>query len=165
MNKGTVHVICGNGNGKSSAAMGRGLMALNEGKSVIVIQFLKGSKDSHPMDAINRLEPDMKVFRFEKSETFFENLSKEEQEEELINIRNGLNFAKKVLTTRECGLLILDELLGLLDQHLIGLEDVTKILEAREEDVDVILTGQAFPSELAPFVDTAVRLENIGTGK
>ena len=33
-----------------------------------------------------------------------------------INIRNGLNYAKKVLTTEECDLLVLDEALGLVDQ-------------------------------------------------
>lgn len=165
MNKGSVHVICGNGNGKTSAALGKGLIEVNQGRSVIVIQFLKGSKESYPMEAIERLEPDMKVFRFEKSHAFFETLSKEEKDEELINIRNGLNFAKKVLTTGECDVLILDEFLGLLDQELISDEDIKTILASRDEEVDIILTGQVFPERLSGYIDSAVRLENIDLGR
>ena len=38
-------------------------------------------------------------------------LSDAEKKDEEINLRNGLNYAKKVLTTEECDLLVLDEAL------------------------------------------------------
>ena len=56
-----------------------------------------------------RLEPEIKVFCFEKSEKDYQSLSPEEQQEEVMNIKNGLNFARKVLTTDGCDILILDE--------------------------------------------------------
>ena len=64
---------------------------------------------------MKRLEPEIKIFRFEKSDEDYVNLSEERKTEEWQNIRNGLNFAKKVLYTGECSLLILDEVLGLID--------------------------------------------------
>ena len=75
-----------------------------------------------------RLEPEIKIFRFEKSDLNFAELSEEKKTEEIINIKNGINFAKKVLSTGECDLLILDELLGLIDNSIITVEDLKKII-------------------------------------
>ena len=36
-----VHIFCGSGKGKTSAAFGRGIRQAGEGKSVVLIQFLK----------------------------------------------------------------------------------------------------------------------------
>ena len=36
-----VHIFCGSGMGKTSAAFGRGIRQAGEGKSVVLIQFLK----------------------------------------------------------------------------------------------------------------------------
>lgn len=161
MSKGTVQVICGPGTGKTTAAIGKGISAVTRHKSVIMIQFLKGHQDPEIFDVLKRLEPEMKVFRFEKSTGFFETLSEEEKQEELINIRNGFCFAKKVLSTRECDVLILDEVLGILDQGIITLEEFKAFLHAREEDVEIILTGKVFPKKLEPYVDTISRIDNV----
>ena len=59
-------------------------------------------------------------------------LSEDKKQEEIVNIKNGLNFAKKVLTTGECDLLILDEVLGLIDNEIITVEDLKNLLEARD---------------------------------
>ena len=67
------------------------------------------------MEILKRLEPEFKIFRFEKTPVFFDQLAEEEKNEARICIRNGLNFAKKVLVTGECDILILDEILGILD--------------------------------------------------
>ena len=109
MKQGKIHIYSGDGHGKTPAALGEALYAASEGKTVVVIQFLKAD---HLMNAeyLKRLEPEIKIFRFEKSEEEFSQLSAERQQEEIHNIKNGLNFAKKVLTTGECSLLILDEI-------------------------------------------------------
>lgn len=64
-----------------------------------MIQFLKGNLNSELANGLKMLEPAMKVFRFEKSCKSFAELNEEEKREERFNIRNGLNFAKKVLST------------------------------------------------------------------
>ena len=40
-----IHIFCGAGMGKTSAALGKGVRAASEGKSVVVIQFLKEKKN------------------------------------------------------------------------------------------------------------------------
>ena len=152
MKTGSVQVYYGAGKGKSTAALGKAILAASEGKAVFIIQFLKG-KTNERTEFLKRLEPDIKIFRFEKSEGYFNELSKEEQEEESANIRNGVNFAKKVLSTGECDLLILDEALGLVDSGLLKMEDLKNLISARVEDMDLILTGRVLSEGLREYVD------------
>lgn len=161
MNRGTVQVICGAGKGKTTAALGMGIEALIKNRTVIMIQFLKGCSGRGSLDILKRLEPEMKIFRFEKCDGLFENLSKEQQEEEQRNIRNGMNFAKKVVSTGECDVLILDEILGLLDQKIIEPEELAKLLQSRVDDMEVILTGKVFSGELKPYVDNILEIDHV----
>ena len=133
MDKGYVQVFCGTGDGKSSAAIGKGLFAAIDGKQVIVVQFMK-ERNENETKFFQRLEPEIKLFRFEKMETSFSQLSEREKLEEVTNIRNGLNFAKKVLTTGECDILILDEVLGLIDEGIIELSELLPILQGKSEE-------------------------------
>ena len=152
MGKAHVTVFCGEGKGKTSAALGQGIFGASAGKSVIIIQFLKG-KVGERIDFIKRLEPEIKVVCFEKSDVSFEELSPEEQQEEIMNIRNGMNFARKVLTTAGCDILILDEVLGLVDKGIISIEEMKALLEVGDGDTELVLTGIQMFDELYPYAD------------
>jgi cob(I)alamin adenosyltransferase len=156
MEKGLIQVYSGEGHGKSAAALGRAIQMASMGRDVVIINFLK----SYQNEAfLKRMEPEIKIFRFEKSEEEFAQLSDKRKQEEIYNIKNGLNFAKKVLTTGECGLLILDEVLGLIDNGIITIEDLRHILEARSEDVDIILTGIRLNEEVRRLADEIFKIE------
>ena len=60
-----------------------------------------------------------------------------------------------------CDVLILDEVLGIIDQNIITLEDVEKLLEVKEEDLNLVMTGKVFPEKLKPYVDAISRIEYI----
>ena len=154
-----IYVYTGDGRGKSPAAIGRAVQAAVEGKRVMLIQFLKG-KGLGESDILRRLEPEIRLFRFEKSDENFEELSEERKQEEVVNIRNGMNFAKKVLTTGECDLLILDEVLGLVEKEIISVTDLRNLLESRGE-TDVILTGINLSDEICVLADEVSRIETL----
>lgn len=147
MATGYVQVYYGEGRGKSSAAFGRAVRAASEGKEVYIIQFLKGKTDVE-LEFLKRLEPEIKFFRFEKSDAFFDELPEEQKQEEMQNIRNGINFARKVLSTGECDLLILDEVLGLVDNKIIDVEEFLSLMNLRQEETEVVLTGRVLEKEL-----------------
>lgn len=159
MAKGLVSIYSGDGRGKSPAAFGRAVQAAVEGKRVVIIQFLKG-KGLGDSDFLRRMEPEIKLFRFEKSDENFEELPEERKQEEIVNIRNGLNFAKKVLATGECNLLILDEVLGLVEKEIVSVEDVKAMLECREE-TSIILTGIKLDDDLCFLADEVSRIETV----
>lgn len=158
MEKGLVQVYSGKGHGKSAAALGRAIQMASTGRNVVIINFLKGNQNEA---FLKRMEPEIKIFRFEKSEEEFAQLSQEHKQEEIHNIRNGLNFAKKVLTTGECALLILDEVLGLIDNGIITMEDLRHILNARSEDVSIILTGIKLNDEVCRIADEIYQIEAV----
>lgn len=159
MEKGMITIYTGDGRGKSPAAIGRAVQAAAEGKHVVIIQFLKG-KGLEDSSFVRRLEPEIKLFRFEKSDENYEELSEEKKAEEIINIRNGINFANKVLSTGECSLLILDEVLGLLEKNIITTEDLKNLLVQRG-DTDIILTGISLCSEVSDLADEISRIETL----
>ncbi|MCM1127327.1 MAG: cob(I)yrinic acid a,c-diamide adenosyltransferase [Lachnospiraceae bacterium] len=160
MKQGLIHIYSGDGHGKSPAALGKAVMTAAQGKSVVIIQFLKekGLADS---EFLHRLEPEIKIFRFEKSDLNFFELPEEKQNEEVINIKNGINFAKKVLVTGECDLLILDEVLGLVDNGIISVEDLKALLDARDEETDIIMTGISLNDEICMLADEVSRIETL----
>lgn len=152
MGKGSIQVYYGDGRGKTNAAIGIALRAASEDKSIIIIQFMKGKTDELS-EYIQKLEPEIKVFRFEKAEEHYEALSEEEQSEEQINIRNGLNFAKKVLVTGECNLLILDEVLGLIDAGIVSSRELEAVLNEKTDDTEIIMTGRVLEDSIRAYAD------------
>lgn len=158
MEQGKVQIYSGEGHGKSSAALGRAVKSANVGKKVVIIQFLKGMEDN---EFLKRLEPEIKFFRFEKSESHFYDLSEEQQREEIQNIKNGLNFAKKVLTTGECDLLILDEILGLVDNAIINDDELKSMIDMKAENVEIILTGIQLSDKICVLADEISKIETV----
>ena len=164
MKEGTIYIYSGDGHGKSPAAFGRAVSMACQGKNVVIIQFLKG-RGLEDSEFLRRLEPEIKLFRFEKSDSNFVELSNEQKADEIINIRNGLNFAKKVLCTGGCDLLILDEVLRLIDNGIITVEELKKMLEMRsDEAMDIIMTG-ALNDEVFVLADEVTKLETVKCNK
>lgn len=159
MDKGMIYIYTGDGRGKSPAALGRAVQAAAEGKSVVIIQFLKG-KGLADSEFLRRLEPEIKLFHFEKSDENFAELPDEKKQEEIINIRNGINFAKKVLTTGECDLLILDEVLGLVEKNIITVDDLKALLK-HQNKTDIILTGINLSDEICILADEVSKIETV----
>lgn len=160
METGLIRIYCGDGNGKTTAAIGQAIRAASQGKTVTIIQFLKGRNDEE-ISFIKRLEPEIKLFRFEKSDEFYDQLSQTQQSEEVMNIRNGINFARKVVQTGGCEVLILDELLGLLDNKIITMEDIREITEHKSEDMELIFTGRSINDEIMEIADSISKVETL----
>ena len=159
MKKGNLYIYTGEGKGKSRAALGRAMQVAMAGGRVVLVQFLKG-KGPENSEFLRRLEPELKVFCFEKSDENFEELSEMRKQEEISNIRNGIGFAKKVLSTGECDLLILDEVLGLVEKGILETEDLKNLLECRG-GMDIILTGINLSDEICVLADEVSKIETV----
>ena len=158
MDSGKVQIYYGDGRGKSTAALGYALQTATAGKNVFVIHFLKG-KMATESAFMQRLEPEIKIFHFEKSEERYEELSEQEKTEENRNIKNGLNFARKVLLNDECSLLVLDELLGVIDNGVVTKEDVKALFEAKSEEAQIIVTGRRLPDYMRELADEIYQIQ------
>ena len=80
MKRELTEVYCGRAKGKTTLALGQSLRAAADGKSVIIIQFLKG-KERRSMDFLEELDQlDIKIFRFEKWDCCYEQLSRRKRQ-------------------------------------------------------------------------------------
>ena len=78
---------------------------------------------------------------------------KGKKQEEIMNIKNGFNYAKKVISTGADMVVVLDEMLGLLDLHLISKEELSDMLASRPDDVTVIMTGRVLDDGIREMAD------------
>ena len=78
MKRGMLQIYYGEGQGKTSAALGNAIRYASAGKTVCIVQFMKGQLST---SYLSRLEPEIKIFRFEKSETDFVALSEDKKQE------------------------------------------------------------------------------------
>ena len=149
MSRRYIHIFCGVGMGKTSAALG---------KSVVVIRFLKKKHTCEREEFFKQLEPQIRLFRFEKFPQNYESLTEQEKEEENLNIKNGLNFARKVIQTEECDVLILDEILGLTDRGIVTIDELKKLIDQLGSGMELYLTGTSRCEELWPYVDEVTEM-------
>ena len=64
-----------------------------------------------------------------------------------------MNFAKKVLVTGECDILILDE-------GIISLEELKALIcQARQSEAELIMTGTVYPQELDEYADEITKVQ------
>lgn len=159
MEQGKITVFSGDGRGKTAAALGMALDAAAEGKTAVIIQFLKGRGLAESIFC-KRMEPDIKIFRFEKSDVDFDDRSTEQREDDVASIRNSLNFARKVLGTGECDILVLDEVLGVIDNRIISVEELRELVSHRGS-TQVVFTGRVLSGELCTFVDEISQISTV----
>lgn len=152
MEKGLVEVYYGTGKGKTTAAIGLGIRALGNNYKVIMVQFLKNT-DTCECKMLKNLEPQFKVFNFEKRRGFTWELTDDEKLEVTSETQNALKFASKVMDTGECDVLILDEILNTVGLGFISEEVLCDFIDNKPEEVELILTGRTLSEEIAKRAD------------
>lgn len=157
MSKGIVRVYYGEGHGKSTAALGTAIREVSHGKTATVISFFK-EKSVECEELFKKLEPELKFFRFEKTVSSFEELSDSEKEEEIMNLKNGYNYSKKVIATGGCDIIVLDEVLGLVDKKIVSEEEFLNMMAAVSEDMVVICTGRTVPDCVRECADEVYQI-------
>ncbi len=155
-----IFMYCGTGYGRSAAAIGQSIRYACEGRSVFVVQFLKG-KARAELDYLKKLEPEIKLFSFDKFDACYSNLNEEEKAEERLHIINALNYAKKVLVTSECDVLVLDEVLDLAELGIIPEEDLISLIQEVAENDILIMTGTERCEKLWPYADRVTLVQSL----
>lgn len=139
-----IHIIYGEGYGKTACAMGMAVKAASVGQTVSIIQFLKGAGADY---SILSQYDEINFFTFENSDKTFEEMTPDERGEQKAKIKNSFQYARKVIETGSADLVVLDEVLGLRDYNILDLEDLVELLDLKSS-VNLILTGRHCPEEL-----------------
>jgi cob(I)alamin adenosyltransferase len=152
MDKGMIHVYTGDGKGKSTSAFGLSIRAAGAGKKVYIVQFLKSSKTSE-LCIIEKLKPQIQIFRFEKPRDFVWNLDEKEKKELKKEVREAFEFASLTIREGHCDLMVLDEIMGAITNKFIEVDEIIKCLLAKNQSIEVVLTGRNVPEEIVNIAD------------
>lgn len=160
LEEGFVQIYTGNGKGKTTAAVGQGIRSCGDGLKVYMVQFLKGG-DTGELHSLKKLEPDFKVFRFERPRGFFWTLSDEEKKELKVDIDKAFDFCKNVFENRECDLLIMDEIMGVITNKLLTVDEIVKFIKSKPKSMELIMTGRDVPDEIIAEADLVTEMREI----
>ncbi len=138
-----IHLYCGDGAGKTTAAMGLALRMAGRGRGVVIAQFLKGA-DTGERNALAML-PQVTLLPVPDQVKFSFALTPEERREEGARSAALLAQADRLARDPHCGLLVLDEVCSAVSTGLLPLEAVLGLLDTLS--TELVLTGrQAHPA-------------------
>lgn len=151
-----IHIYTGDGQGKTTAALGLALRALGWGKRVTLVQFLK-KQPSGEGRSLARFENCL-VRHFGKEDFL---LDRPRDREDRREAAAGLAEAEKILRERSADLLILDEINVALDLGLLPAERVEQLLSGCPPEIDLVLTGRNCPAGILSRADYASEIRKI----
>ena len=133
-----IHIYCGDGKGKTTAALGLICRHAGAGGRAVLAQFLK-SLPTGELAALARLE--VPVYRNELPHGFFPNMSEEMKQTVREMHDHTLAEVTQLARANACSLLVLDELCAALSLELIDREAVLSLLDDHG-NAELVITGR-----------------------
>ena len=155
-NRGLIHIYCGNGKGKTTAALGLALRAAGAGKKVLLVQLLKGNPTSE-LESL-ALIPSIMVIRPEKSFGFTFNMT-DDQKAELTDIHNRLLSRAFDAMNYDLDMLIIDEFFGAYNKKLVDRGLADRVVFEKSEHCELVLTGRDPDEKFIEAADYVSRIE------
>lgn len=159
MNQGLIHIYCGDGKGKTSAAIGLAVRAAGCGKKVLFARFLKNEESGELkiLDAV----PEVTVIHLERSYGFFNTLSDGEKQEVRQLYGTLWNSIAKIITESDYDILIMDEFMAAYRYGLIPQEEAIKFLRKKPKCLEVVLTGRDPDEKLVELADYVSEIRKV----
>ncbi len=147
---GLVHLYCGEGKGKTTAAVGLTVRCAGAGGRVVFCQFFKDGSSSE-LRSLEKL-PGVEFCLCTKKYGLFRFMSEEEQ------ARARADYTALLRTALEkardgAALLVLDEAVSACRHGIIPQEELLRFLDTRPEGLEVVLTGRDPTEELQERAD------------
>ena len=160
MEFGLIHIYCGDGKGKTTAAMGLGMRAAGREKKVLLTQFLKSNKTGE-LNSIEKLNEFFHFLEGRPANKFIWNMN----EREIDKLRDEHTERFKVVTRKAVDenydLLILDEIIATVNNNLVPFEMVVEFLKNKPEGLEVVMTGRDPKEELINLADYVSEIKAI----
>ena len=158
MNKGMIHIYTGNGKGKTSAALGIAVRAAGAGLKTLIIQFMK----EYPYSEKESLKVLSEYITFEQyGGDKFVYEKRLPNEEEKSKIYDGITSAKEAINDKNFDIIILDEIFIGVYFKVFGNQDIISILEKRNTDKELILTGRYADKSIIEMADLVTEMKEV----
>lgn len=159
MEKGLIHIYCGDGKGKTTAAIGLCVRACGSGQKVLLAQFLKDNSSSELSSL--RLLPGFSEISAPETVKFTFQMNEEERKEALHRSAQMLRRARQRAEAGDCDLLVLDECFGALSAGMLDQEALLDFVRKKPPHLELVLTGRNPPREFLDCADYVSEIRKI----
>ena len=151
-----IHLYCGDGKGKTTAAVGLAVRAAGSGMKVLFVQFFKSGKSSE-VEALEKLgivtaHPDVHYGRYKT-------LSDEKKTEVRDSYAELLDDV--IAHAAEFDLIVLDEAVSAYNYAMIDGEQLTEFLRLEGNRREIVLTGRNPLPELIELSDYVTEMKKV----
>ena len=147
---GLIHIYCGDGKGKTTAALGLAIRASGSGMRVHIVQLLKGGFTSE-LSVLETI-PNITVERCGRNYGFTSKMS-DKDKTELAQCHNDLLLhAGELMKSGSIDMLIIDEFNAAYEYNLLNRDIADRIVFEKADNIELVLTGRR-PKE--KFVNAA----------
>lgn len=161
--KGLVQIYTGDGKGKTTAAFGLALRAAGHGASVLIYQFLK--PETLKLGERGLLTTQCEKVTIKCLDEPWDMFRSMQDEAQLERVRYAVHIALQDLETaaheKYYDLIVLDEIVFCLNQGLAEMDDIVKLVENRDNRVEIVLTGRGASDELIELADLVTEMRQI----
>lgn len=146
---GLIHIYCGDGKGKTTAAVGFAVRAAGAGRKVLFTQFYKNGSSSEiaVLESIENIE----TMLCKTTHPLFSRMNEVEKEQARLDYSALL---ERVLTASENkDLLVLDEIISACNHATVDEAILIEFLKSKAENLEVVLTGREPSDDLCQLSD------------
>lgn len=154
-----IHIICGDGKGKTTAAIGLSVRAAGRNQKVLIARFLK-SNDSGELITLEKIEQ-ITVLPVTKFFGFTWQMNEEQIQEAKEYYNDTLKQAIFLAAEEEYDLLILDEILSVYNYGFIEHAILLDFLANKPKKLEVVMTGRDPKEELCDLADYISEVKKI----
>ena len=155
--KGLIVVFTGNGKGKSTAAFGMLLRALQHGMKAAVVQYVKGAIATAETDAFARFGDQVAWHRMGEGFSWIT----QDPERDKQAAERAWELTEQLLARPDLNMLVLDEIIVSLRLKQLDPERVFAALDAKREDLHVVLTGRGATEALIERADLVTEMKMV----
>ena len=154
-----LHIYCGDGKGKTTAAMGLALRAAGRDMKVVVAQFLKGA-DSGERFALAHI-PGVTLLDVPEQVKFSFRMNEQERREASERFLALCDGCETRMGQGQAQLVILDEACAAVNTGLLPLKRLLALLDRAPEGTELVLTGREPAKELLDRADYITEMKMV----
>jgi cob(I)alamin adenosyltransferase len=151
--KGLLVVVTGNGKGKTTSALGMTVRACGHGKSVSIVQFMKGDIFAGEWEGIKKIDCEVELVSTGKGFCGIQG-NPYPYEEHRANAQEAIRLTMEKIRSGKWDIIVLDEINNALHLTLVDLEQVLEIINMKPAQMHIILTGRDAHPEVVALADT-----------
>lgn len=154
-----IHLYCGDGKGKTTAAVGLAVRAAGNGRKVCFIQFLKSGATGE-INILQKLE-NVSVMRTEVNKKFTFQMTSEERAAAAAENMKLLQYARQEAAAGNADMLVLDEAATAVERSMIDEEVLKALVEDFPDNIELVITGSRPEAWMVEAADYVTDMEKI----